>query len=740
MSRVKEDEDTKVLRETIKSTELLLEEAKASGSADTTEVEDFLNRAKAALEGKEYRSAKEIAMEAETLAKSTRELVVATQKAKGEGEVFKAPPGSPEEALVVALTGQKEVKPTDEHLTSIRDMLDKMREPYREQIAQKDISNLETELEDARNADIDVSAVEEYLEQAKTSMEENDLAEAEKFIEEAKSAMQIAKEEHRMFMISETVQSTNKFIEEAKELGADVSNAKELLELAESRVNVGDLDTAEEYLSNALNTAKEIKTDYLKRKANEAIEFAGMELKQAKDEKMRVGDAEKLFKQAQVVFEEEDYETATKYADHARDLIDEAKGEHSISTIKTTITTTRAKSDEIKKLGADVAKVESLLGQATLSLNSNDNQAADAHSKEAEEALAQIRQPYLSQILTASINSVWAQIEEAKKYSADNDEIKRSEELFNSAKNAFSNKEYDNVEEYLKESEKLAIKSKEEHYGKYLETEIEKIKTKVMELKDIGIDVEEIDKSVLKIEAAFDKKDFVNIGNLMKSTRGLISSVERVKYLEKASDAISFSKSLIKYVKHNIKGLGTKIDSAENFLRQAEDAFKRSNYFEAEKLAINSKESVEHIKHPKLEQFTFVFKQLRAEEIIDEARNLFKNIKKIGVDISAAEEHFKKGEELLHDGDDATYDEGRGYLTLAKISAKDVEREFHKKNASSAISAAHSLIIDIKKSGADIVEPKKLLDQGKAAFEDGEYKKSILFAGKAKLAAKKFQQ
>jgi hypothetical protein len=124
--------------------------------------------------------------------------------------------------------------------------------------------------------------------------------------------------------------------------------------------------------------------------------------------------------------------------------------------------------------------------------------------------------------------------------------------------------------------------------------------------------------------------------------------------------------------------------------------------------------------------------------MIDETRRLIKSVSKIGVDISRAEKKLKKGIKALRD--DSTYEEGRDYLTQAKISVKDIERDFHKKNASSAISAAQSLIIEIKKAGADIRLPKKFLDQGKSAYDDGEYKRSILFAGKAKMAAKKFKK
>ena len=150
---------------------------------------------------------------------------------------------------------------------------------------------------------------------------------------------------------------------------------------------------------------------------------------------------------------------------------------------------------------------------------------------------------------------------------------------------------------------------------------------------------------------------------------------------------------------------------------------------------MDTRRAVENIKHSNLEQFLFVFKQLQSEEILTQTRNVIGNIKKLGLTLPESEELIKKAEEAFKD--EATYSEAQKYLTEAKIKAHEIENDFQEKNASSAISTAESLILNLKQSGMDVETADKFLSQAKSALEIREFKKSILFAGKAKFTAKK---
>jgi hypothetical protein len=192
---------------------------------------------------------------------------------------------------------------------------------------------------------------------------------------------------------------------------------------------------------------------------------------------------------------------------------------------------------------------------------------------------------------------------------------------------------------------------------------------------------------------------------------------------------------MIKYIKNNIKDIGSRIKMPEKMLKSAEETFENEDYIKAENIALESQKAVENIKHSNLEQFLFVFRQLQAEEMVIHTRNILSNIKKLGVDLSESEELVKSAQEAFNNTD--TYNQGQEFLTEAKIKAHEKENMLQEKNASNAISTAESLILTLKQNGVDVESANKLLAQAKTALEIREFKRSILFAGKAKFTAKK---
>ena len=84
------------------------------------------------------------------------------------------------------------------------------------------------------------------------------------------------------------------------------------------------------------------------------------------------------------------------------------------------------------------------------------------------------------------------------------------------------------------------------------------------------------------------------------------------------------------------------IREPEKILKKANKAFEEKSYLSAEQLALTAKQTIEGIQHSKLDQFLFVFRQLRAEEMITETKKIIVNIKKLGVDLTESEEMIQK--------------------------------------------------------------------------------------------------
>ena len=80
-----------------------------------------------------------------------------------------------------------------------------------------------------------------------------------------------ANQTHRAIVISETIKSTYKLIDEIKELGAEVDFACDLLRQAEDMLKIMNIDSAESLVTNALNTANDVKKEFLSKEASEKI-------------------------------------------------------------------------------------------------------------------------------------------------------------------------------------------------------------------------------------------------------------------------------------------------------------------------------------------------------------------------------------------------------------------------------------------------------------------------------------
>ena len=184
-----------------------------------------------------------------------------------------------------------------------------------------------------------------------------------------------------------------------------------------------------------------------------------------------------------------------------------------------------------------------------------------------------------------------------------------------------------------------------------------------------------------------------------------------------------------------MKGIIPHIKPAEKQLQIAKKAFKEKKYNSAEKSALKSKELVEQLKHPKLDQFLFVFKSLQTEEMLNSVRNLIADLKKKNIDTQEIKTFLKKAEFAFES--DETYDKGKDYIIEAKLKAKEATKKYESKLASKSISIAQSQIISVRRVGVNVKDAEIYLEKSKIAFKAQEFKKSKMIADKIIMALKK---
>jgi len=741
------DKKSEPIINNITKVEVYVKEARAHGISEDLNhwIEELLSQARSALDSKSYETAEELMKKANEIVSENYDFIdeekdklreqldstlsiITTSKETGmdtteaEGLV----------ARMKEVLDSGDIEATRAYLEDIQKNLEKMQKPIKIQELNTEIKKLAKYANETKEKNLDTKEAEHLIENAKAILDTEDLESVEEYLKKARAALDSVNKSHRAIVISETIQSTYKLVNEVKEMGAEVKYAEDLLKQAEAMLQGMDLESAENFVTNALTTAQERKKEFLLNEASEQIKNAEESIAIAKNSGLNTVDPERLLSQAKKYFEAEELENANQYALNAQHLIEDIKEKKKEKYAKEALAYVQQLYTEIKEKGVNVIQADAPLMQAEASLSNKDYEIAINYTNNAKNILREIKKPFSIKLANTAIEKAKKAILNAQNYGAD---VTTAQNLFNEAQQAATSQDYDTAEEKAKKAEKLALEAQEHYYDNYISNEIKTLKENIDNLNNQGFDVTMAQELLSSINSLYLDKNFQEIGEKIQTIRELIIKMEEGRYIERARDSISYSKAMIKYIKHNIKDIGPRIKQPERIIQSAEEAFKNKDYIRAEQIALDSQKAVKNIKHSNLEQFLFVFKQLQAEEMLSQTKNIISNIKKLGLDLSEAEEFIQKAEEAFKD--DITYNQAQEFLTEAKIKAHEKENEFQEKNAGNAISTAESLILTLKQTGVNVESADKFLNQAKTALEIREFKKSILFAGKAKFTAKK---
>jgi hypothetical protein len=733
---------------TIITTENMVAQAKAQGvdESQVQPIENLINESRAALEAKDYNNAGEIATQANTSALDSFDFIkeaqdeLITQLDSTLTEISSTKEVGADTAEVEDLAEKMkkvleegDLEATKDYWENIKGTLEHLQIPFKTELIKNEIDSLEQYLNESKEKGIDTTEAGHLLENAKTIFETGDLDSSKEYVDKARAVLDDANETHRAVVISETIQNTYQLANEIKEMGAEVSYSYDLLKQAEAMLRKMDLDSAEEFATNAFNTTEEIKKQFLSSEAREQIEKASQMITSASEAGLKTTDAERLLAQAKEYLNAGELDNANQYAINTQHLVKDIKEQDLEKQAKEEMIELQKLYVDVKNMGADVKEADAPLMQAQASINNKDFEIAITYLDTVKTTLKEIKQPFMVKLANTALARAKKVIENASNYGAD---VTGAQDLFEEAQDAFNAQDFSTAEEKAKEAEKVALWAEKNYYDDYVSNEIKNLKENIENLKNQGYDTKEAEDQLGIINTLYLEKNFQKIGEKIKNLHQLLVKLEEKRFIERATDAISYTKAMINYIKNNIKDIGARIKAPEKLLKSAENEFNNNKeYLRAEQFALEANRTVENIKHSKLDQFLFVFRQLQAEEMLTRTRKVLAEIKKFSVDVSESEELVKKAEEAF--SEEEKYSEGQELLTEAKIKAREQENKYQEKNAGSAISTAESLIITLKQKGVDAETANKFLAQAKTAFEIKEFKKSILFASKAKMTAKK---
>lgn len=735
------------VNQSIERAESILTNVKNLGVSDTSRIEEIthmLERARAARDENDFDKAVEYAVNArksaDSLIKESNERDSAEEALDAANSVINASKQAGVDVSSVEDLFKKSKNAFDsgdyistKTLTNdISNMMDKLRKPFQTQITSNTIFSAQSLITEAKEYGADVKEAEEILKEAKTLFESEDFEQAEIKANEAIESARIAKRKKQADELKTPLEDGRALISNVQRIGADVSDAMGYLQEAEESLHKLELESADELIKRAVNVAEDARDKYLMDIASEAITLSEKQLEEAEQLGVDITDPKRILTQAMEMFEDHEYIKAEQYASNSSDLLEEMKEKFGENQALGLYRNAGELASEIETLGADTASAQAHLKLADEAFGKRDYGMLKTLSQNAIDILIELKKPFQEKISKDAIDYAKNQIKAAKSFGVD---ITEAENLLIEARNFGEQKIWDLVEKRAKESAKIAEQAKNIQYENQIRTEINQLRGDVVQYESSGIDTTEVTQYLQKAEIALDGKNYTNVGKFLKVSREWVKKASEKKNKEKVLEIINYSKALVKYIKNNLPNITKEIKPAETQLQNAKKAFKAKKYVLAEKTALASKELVEKIKHPNLEQFLFVFKSLQTEEMLNSVRNIISDLNKKHIDTQEIKTFLKKAEFAFES--DESYDKGKDYIVEAKLKSKDAIKKYLSKQASKAISTAQSQIISVKRMGVNISEAEAYLEKSKIAYKAQEFEKSKIIAEKVILALKK---
>ncbi|MFQ6060083.1 MAG: hypothetical protein ACE5KV_02145, partial [Thermoplasmata archaeon] len=308
---------------------------------DFNDVEDLLDYARMRYEEENYDKAVDLSREAIVKAMRKSEdlmrLALAYQIMSNEKliERLKGSGKNLNEAVSILIRSKEAYKSgkLEEDIELMKDLSATIRSLYSEDIKKIKDSLYEVGefVSEIANLGADVTVARDLLQRARDAVRRNDNIEASRLMERSKEVALKAKEK-RIDEIKEMIPKTHDLIEEAKHLGADVSDAEKMLMQAQIALDNDDYILCAELAGRAQARTKEVQhyqiqkaMDIRERQIQEAkrkVERLGGLIAEADMYRLNVAKPKRLLYVAKETIREEDFVRMTRYVASTQDAVD----------------------------------------------------------------------------------------------------------------------------------------------------------------------------------------------------------------------------------------------------------------------------------------------------------------------------------------------------------------------------------------------------------------------------------
>ncbi|MCK4454801.1 MAG: zinc-ribbon domain-containing protein, partial [Thermoplasmata archaeon] len=561
------------------------------------------------------------------------------------------------------------------------------------------ISSVEKALRAARKSGAEVASIHVALDHVRRIMSEGNFEEAES---KAKILLRKSKEANERRKKELTILNARLIVDKARELGADVNAAYDLVKKAETALDNGIYGDVVEFVRKARKEATEAKR---KRRARQMILNFKPKLDYAYEIGADVDVAKEYFRSAEEALERTVYGEVQEYLKLARTEVNEVKRFKRASGL---VENAEKSLHSARATGADAGEVEETIRQAKRALQKREFDDVKALTKDARK---QANQAMRRKEMESSLESMCQEIEYIKSIEVD---ITRAEGIAAKAREALEKGDNARARRYVsqlrtwltKEKRKLGATDEDipiQMLG--VSKRLRDIREIVDEIRKVGVDISYVEDLFEEARQAFQERDIAKSENILSEIEEMALGLKESLTIA-AKDLLEKAKKEAEEARKENLNIGSAGETVRNGLRALEEG----HIDEALQYAEIARNLVDRAKKERVVDLA-KGSLLRMEVIITDS-------KKVGLSVEEAETLYRKASDDFEKGE---FEKVEAYVPKVDLSAKKAKRLYITTKAQDELEGASFAIDDVERLGAEVSEAKGLLKQAREALFDENY-------------------
>jgi Flp pilus assembly protein TadD len=551
-----------------------------------------------------------------------------------------------------------------------------------------------------KSKDIDVGEAEDLLLKAQDAFSNTEYLETRSFGNKANAILQGIDREYQRDLSAETLTKTEELIAQAQTNELEVEGLKKLLSEAKAAHESRDYPTSLEKCSSIKKDIDGLRQEQLINYIRDKIKDSKEILVQAQERGISIDQGNELIQKASHAFSEGDFETAKEWTEQL-------------------VGFTEIKDKELKKIRAE-EEINKLTELITIGVeegvNLEDSQMLLQEATEAFEiekydialelALKdyEITQPMVNEVLESKakkmFNEVAQLISECKDYEID---VAKQIEIMSKSQEHFANKDFMPSIQISQQVMTMLSEVRKEHLKRISGDLLEESEKRIQELeaKYPGIGLSEIKELVNDAKEHYNSEKYQEAWGWVKEAKGKFDEVVAAFLKEKSAANLEESKThsqdidtaftISRESDKDLTSYYDRFNDQKSNIDKVQELLNAQNFEQGYAASVSVLSTVKSLREEVYKDFCY--------HLLTQIKELLKELKEMGLDITEATEKFKEIQRPFSGGE---YQETITMAEDCKDWLHGIKLEFLKEKAKELNEKAIAAVVDAKDVGCEV--------------------------------------